>query len=99
MEVAARGTNGNNLLLRGRWREVSKVVGHLGSPLQDKSGAWEKSCQESTKRKEEVQVVADERKAPGNVDKNTSAIIIQGLKLMRQIEEKEKRRRKNCWEI
>ena len=84
---------------RGRWKEVSNVVGDLGSLLKDTKSTWQKSCKESMKKEQEVLVFADELKAQGNVDENTRAMTIRVLKRIRKIrEEKEEEAAKELLE-
>ena len=52
-----RDPDGNSLLCqmdqwkrpasRGRWKEVSNVVGDLGALLKDKKSTWQKSCRKT----------------------------------------------------
>ena len=44
---------------RGRWKEVSDVVGDLGSLPKDEKSSWQKSCKESMNREQEVLVMAN----------------------------------------
>ena len=89
MEAKARRISGNNHVSRGTWKEVSDVVGDLGSLVSKKRSTLEKSCRESLKREQEVLVLAEERKAQGSVDENTKAIIYRGLKRIKKIREEE----------
>ena len=74
---------------RGKWKEVSNVVGELGTLLTDKKGTLAGSCDENMKRETEVLVMADELKSTGKTDEDTRAIIMCGLERLRKIKENE----------
>ena len=85
---------------RGKWKEVSNVVGELGSVLQDKTSTWQKSCKESLKREQEVLVLQEASKAHGKMDENSRATIMRGLKKrLRKIREEEEAAEKLLEEV
>ena len=74
---------------RAKWQEVSNTVEELGTLAKETKGLWIKICNESVKRETEVLVTADELKASGKTDENTTAIVMLGLRRLRKITEKE----------
>ena len=80
-----------------KWKEVSNVVGELGSLLRRRKAPGKKSSQESLKREQEVLVLQEASKAGENVDVNSRASIMRGIKdVFERSEKKKKRRRKDC---
>ena len=61
----------------------------LRTLAKDKKGTWINICNESVKRETEVLVMADELKAFGKTDENTTAIVMRELRRLRKITEKE----------
>ena len=53
---------------RGKGKEVSNVVGDLGSLLKEKRSTWQKSHKETRKREQEVLILAEELKAQASVE-------------------------------
>ena len=72
-----------------RGREVSNVVGDLGSLLILDKSTWQKSCKKNIKRKQEVLVMAEELTNQRKVDEDTRSIIMRGLKRLHKTGEEE----------
>ena len=80
-------------------KEISKVVGDLGSLVKDTRSTSKKFCKESLKREQEVLVLAEELEARGSVDGNARAIINRGLKRIKKITDEEETLRELLLEV
>ena len=72
-----------------RQKEVSNVVGDMGSLLKDKRSIWQKELQRKLEKRTRSscfggRVLADALKAQGNVDEDTTSIIIRGRDRIRR---------------